>query len=79
MRRKLAGLIFFFNETYLSIGVDCILAVMLTRVHVNVLQGLVAAAPGPSQRRRPQVSVGGFPLKQDSAQVPRRGCKDHRE
>lgn len=42
-------------------------------------EGFVVAAPGPSQCSRPQVSVGRFPLKQDSAQVPRGGCKQHRE
>lgn len=42
-------------------------------------EGFVVAAPGPSQCSRPQVSVGGFPLKQDSAQVPRCGRKEHRE
>lgn len=41
-------------------------------------EGFVAA-PGPSQCSRPQVSVGRFPLQQDSAQVPRCGCKEHRE
>lgn len=42
-------------------------------------EGIVVAAPGPSQCSRPQVSVGRFPLKQDSAQVPRRGCEEHCE
>lgn len=42
-------------------------------------EGFVVAAPGPSQCSRPQVSVGRLPLKQDSAQVPRCGCKQHGE
>lgn len=42
-------------------------------------EGFVVAAPGPSQCSRPQVSVGRLPLEQDSAQVPRRGCKQHCE
>lgn len=72
----------------------CLIIVMLSWVDVNVFilfisvgsslwlqdsEGFVVAAPGPSQCSRPQVSVGRFPLKQDSAQVPRCGCKEHRE
>lgn len=41
-------------------------------------EGFVAA-PGPSQCSQPQVSVGRFPLQQDSAQVPWCGCNEHRE
>lgn len=72
----------------------CLIIVMLNWVDVDVFisfisvrsslwlqdsEGFVVAAPGPSQCSRPQVSVGRFPLKQDSAQVPRRGCKGHCE
>lgn len=69
----------------------CLVIVMLNWVEGNVFcfmgsslwlqdsEGFVVAAPGPSQCSGPQVSVGRLPLKQDSAQVPRCGCKQHRE
>lgn len=42
-------------------------------------EGDVVAPAGPPQCRRPQVPLGGLPVQQVSAQVPRSGSRTHGE
>lgn len=58
---------------------DCFYLMASSSLWLQDPEGFVVAPPGPPQCSGPQVSVGRFPLQQDSAQVPRCGCKQHRE